>query len=212
MKRMSNSVSQQEWEALRYPVTLRQLSADEGGGWLATIPLLGEAAFTADGETAIDALESLEALRRDLYDDVIASGQPIPIPQDVTDEKNLPSGRWIMRTSPQLHAEIQEAAKAAGMSLNAYCNHALERGHAVGSMHRAAQEFVQVVASATTSRMTQPTPAALAIPSQAGWAASQEWGHCLTLNANNKVSEKSGKVQSIIGPFASTKYPYSRVA
>ena len=151
----SKNVSRQEWESLRYPATLRQLSEEEGGGWLATIPLLGEAAFAADGDTAPEALENLEALRRELYEDVIAAGQPIPVPQDVTEEKSLPSGRWIIRTSPQLHAEMQEAAKAAGLSLNAYCNHVLERGHAVASMHRAAQEFTRTVTGTPSSRAVQ---------------------------------------------------------
>lgn len=142
---MSKVISKQDWDTLRYPISLRQLSEEEGGGWLASIPILGQAAFTADGETAEAALQELEALRRDLYEDLVASGQPIPLPQDVTDEKKLPSGKWIMRTSPQFHAEMQEAAKAAGMSLNAYCNHALERGHAASSMYRAAQEAVQAL-------------------------------------------------------------------
>ena len=78
----TKTVTKQYWDALRYPISLHPLSEEEGGGWLATIPLLGEAAFMADGETAPEALESLEALRRDLYEDVIASGQPIPLPQD----------------------------------------------------------------------------------------------------------------------------------
>lgn len=171
MKKMSKNVSRQEWEGLRYPVTLRQLSEEEGDGWLATIPLLGEGAFMADGETAAGAIESLESLRRELYDDVIASGQPIPIPQDVTEEKILPSGRWIMRTSPQLHAEMQEAAKAAGLSLNAYCNHVLERGHAVASMHRAAEDVVRAVMGTPSNRVVQAERQTA--PSSSGRAASR---------------------------------------
>lgn len=140
---MTNAISQHEWNALRYPVTLRQLSEEEGGGWLATIPLLGQAGFTADSATATEALEELEILRRDLYDEVIASGQPIPLPEDAAEEKPLPSGKWLLRTAPRFHAELQEAAAASGLSFNAYCNHVLERGHATLSMHRAAQEAIQ---------------------------------------------------------------------
>lgn len=158
MKRMSKTVSRQEWETLRYPMTLRQLSEEEGSGWLATIPLLGEAAFTADGETADEALQNLEALRRDLYEDVIASGQPIPVPQDVTEEKSLPSGKWILRTSPQFHAELQEAAKNSGLSFNAYCNHALERGHAASSMYRASEEAIRAMTEEIVLRAAQFVP------------------------------------------------------
>jgi antitoxin HicB len=150
-----NKISKQDWDTLRYPISLRQLSDSEGGGWLATIPMLGQAAFTADGETAEEALQELEALRRDLYEDVLSSGQPIPIPQDVTEEIKLPSGKWIIRTSPSLHAELQEAAKSSGLSFNAYCNHMLERGHAAVSMHHAAQEAIQPMVEEIAARVAQ---------------------------------------------------------
>jgi antitoxin HicB len=150
-----NKISKQDWDTLRYPISLRQLSDLEGGGWLAAIPMLGQAAFTADGETAEEALQELEALRRDLYEDVVSSGQPIPMPQDVTEETKLPSGKWIIRTSPSLHAELQEAAKSNGLSFNAYCNHMLERGHATSSMHHAAQEAIQTMLEEITARATE---------------------------------------------------------
>lgn len=148
----SKIISKKDWDALRYPISLRRLSDEEGGGWLATIPRLGQAAFTADGETAEEALQELETLRRDLYEDVVASGQPIPMPQDVNEESKRPSGKWIMRTSPHLHAELQEAAKLSGLSFNAYCNHILERGYATESMHRAAQEALQTIVEEITMR------------------------------------------------------------
>lgn len=155
---MDKAISQEQWNALRYPVSLHQLSEEEGGGWLATIPLLGQAAFTADGETAAEALEELETLRRKLYEEVIASGQPIPLPHDTNDEKLLPSGKWLLRTSPRFHAELQEAATASGLSFNAYCNHVLERGHATLSMHRAAQEVLRSVANGTSRQISPSEP------------------------------------------------------
>ncbi len=160
-KTRNKVISQHEWNTLRYPVTLHQLSEEEGGGWLATIPQLGRAAFTADGETAAEALEELETLRRELYEEVIASGQPIPLPEDAAEEKAMPSGKWLLRTLPRFHAELQEAAAASGLSFNAYCNHVLERGHATLSMHRAAQEVLRSVANGD-SRQTS----SLEIPSQ----------------------------------------------
>ena len=140
-------MTKKQWESLRYPITLRELSEDEGGGWLATIPMLGEAGFAADGETPVEAVAELEKLRRALYDTVMQSGQPIPIPSDVTDEPRLPSGKWIMRTPPRLHAELQGAAKRNGLSFNAYCIHCLERGHAVQSIERAAVQALSKIDS-----------------------------------------------------------------
>lgn len=153
---MSKTITREQWDSLRYPIVVHQLSEEEGGGWLASIPMLGQAAFMADAETAEAAVKAVEDLRRDLYTDVIASGQPIPIPQDVTDEMKLPSGKWVMRTPACLHAELQEAAKANGVSFNAYCNLALERGHTVLSMkqvlHEIAGQIAQTAAREITSR------------------------------------------------------------
>jgi len=113
--------------------------------------LLGEAAFTADGETAEEAIQSLEALRRDLYEDIIASGQPVPMPEDLTEEKSLPSGKWVVRTSPRFHAE----ARGSGLSFNTYCSHALERGHAASSMYRVSKEAIQAITEEIVSRAVQ---------------------------------------------------------
>jgi hypothetical protein len=46
---------------LRYAVCLRELSAEEGGGWTATIRELGPKTFVGDGATAEEALADLEA-------------------------------------------------------------------------------------------------------------------------------------------------------
>jgi len=183
-KTMNKIISKQDWDALRYPISLRQLSEEEGGGWLATIPMLGQAAFAADGETAEEALQELEALRRDLYADVVASGQPIPMPQDVTEERKLPSGKWIMRTSPHFHAEMQKAARVSGLSFNAYCNHVLERGHATLSMHRAAQEMVHVLAERMASQAARIAPESASIARQAGRKAHQA-GQSYTFNTDH---------------------------
>ena len=144
MSKMMNALSRDEWDALRYPLTLRELSHEEGGGWLTTIPMLGEAGFAADGETPEEAVALLEQLRRDLYETVINSGQTIALPCDVTDEVKMPSGKWMMRTLPKFHAELQEAAKASGVSFNAYCNYCLQRGHAVNSVAEAVEDLVRV--------------------------------------------------------------------
>ena len=140
----ANKLSHDEWIALRYPVVLRELSLEEGGGWLATIPMLGEAGFAADGETPEEAVASLSQLRRDLYETVMNSGQPIPLPCDVSDEIKMPSGKWMMRTLPKFHAELQEAAKASGVSFNAYCTYCLGRGHAVSSVAAVVEDLVRV--------------------------------------------------------------------
>ncbi len=77
----TSQITRADWNALRYP-TLVQRASDEEGGFYAWIPLLGRGLFMADGETAAEALDNLEELRRENYDLVVESGRPIPLPED----------------------------------------------------------------------------------------------------------------------------------
>ncbi len=137
---MSKTITKEVWNSLRYPVSLRQMPDDEGGYWLAGIPLLGEGLFIADGETPQEALDTLEDRRQRLYDNVVSSGHPIPLPSGSVEAIELPSGKWLQRTSPSFHAELREAARRNNVSLNEYCNQCLQRGHAVQSMYCAAEQ------------------------------------------------------------------------
>lgn len=139
---MSEIVTRELWNSLRYPVSLRQMPDDEGSYWLAGIPMLGEGLFIADGDTPQEALDILEDRRRSLYDNVIASGRPIPLPSQAIETIEVPSGKWLQRTSPQFHAELKEAARRHNSSLNEYCNQCLQRGHAVHSMFSASEEVL----------------------------------------------------------------------
>lgn len=65
---------------LRYPVVVRELAPEEGGGYVASIPQLGSGTFVATGETAGEALEALDALRRRLIPILLADGVELPEP------------------------------------------------------------------------------------------------------------------------------------
>ena len=128
-KTVDRTLTQNQWEDLQYPISLRALTESEGGGWFATIPLLGEATCAADGETVEEALANLEEYRRSLYEVVIASKHPIPLPTAVTEKEVKPAGKWLMRASSELHAKLQKGSEEAGVSFNTYCVECLSRGH-----------------------------------------------------------------------------------
>jgi antitoxin HicB len=65
---------------LEYPVVIRWLSDGEGGGYVASIPLLGEHAFTAAGDTVEEALRILEDVKRDHFLRMLELGIEIPEP------------------------------------------------------------------------------------------------------------------------------------
>ncbi len=127
-KNLDRNLTREQWNALQYPISLRALTEAEGGGWFATIPLLGEATCAADGDSVEETLANLEQYRRSLYEAVIASKYPIPLPVAVTEAEPKPAGKWLMRASSQLHGALQQGARESGMSFNSYCIEVLTRG------------------------------------------------------------------------------------
>lgn len=152
---IDRSLTQAQWNALRYPVQLYPLSEAEGGGYLATIPLLGEATCAADGETVEEALQNLEEYRRSLFEIVKNSQQPLPLPPERPDEerKARPAGKWLMRATPELHAALQKAATREGVSFNTYCALCLERGLATESVGQVLQAEFAALKSALIEEM-----------------------------------------------------------
>jgi antitoxin HicB len=96
-------------EVDRYPLAVRPLDPDEGGGYLCEFPDLPgcmgggatpEAAI-ADGKEALRA--SLETLRE--------LGHDVPPP-------SAPSGEWRIHAPKSLHRRLAARAKREGVSLN----------------------------------------------------------------------------------------------
>jgi len=69
-----------------YPVVLRPLSADDGGGWIALVPDLP--GCISDGPTAKEALENVEGAIAEWKQAAQAMGRPVPRP-DASLERSL---------------------------------------------------------------------------------------------------------------------------
>jgi antitoxin HicB len=63
-----------------YPVVLRPLSSEDGGGWVALVPDLP--GCMSDGENAFDALKNVEGAIEEWKDAARQLGRPIPRPDD----------------------------------------------------------------------------------------------------------------------------------
>ncbi|MCD6055136.1 MAG: hypothetical protein K0R12_98 [Gammaproteobacteria bacterium] len=95
---------------ITYPMIIRPLSKEEGGGFLAEFPDLP--GCMADGETIEEAIVQAH----DALDSWLATaklhGDPIP-----SSSSNY-SGQWRMRVPKSLHAALALRAKQEGVSLN----------------------------------------------------------------------------------------------
>lgn len=95
-----------------YPFTVRHLSQEEGGGYLAEAMDLN--GCIADGETIEDAVHNLEDAITSWIRTSEQLGRPIPSPSD--DQQF--SGKWVVRTPKSIHHKLTDLAKREGVSLN----------------------------------------------------------------------------------------------
>ena len=101
---------------LNYPTEIIRIPEQEGGGYLAYIPLLGKNVVRADGDTVEEAFANLENIKKEWFEIFIARGTSIPEPQ----MQNELSGKLLLRIPKQLHSTLDFNAKINETSLNQY--------------------------------------------------------------------------------------------
>lgn len=102
----------------RYPIIVEPLSDADGGGYLATAPDLP--GCMGDGDTPEAATRDLRAAMEGWIAAAQALGRTAPAPHKAT-------GQWRQRVPKSLHAKLTAAARADGVSLNAFVSAVLAR-------------------------------------------------------------------------------------
>lgn len=107
---------------LKYPVTIRPLTKEEGGGYLAEFPDLP--GCIADGDTVEEALHEAEDALKAWLAAAKDFGDAIPEPSIAANY----SGQWRIRLPKSLHAALALRAKLEGVSLNTLAATILAQG------------------------------------------------------------------------------------
>ncbi len=148
---------------INYPY---ELSKEEGeDGFFATHPDLP--GCMAEGETADEATENLDAARELWIETRLEGGYTVPEPTGTEF-----SGRVSLRMPSSLHAQMAKVARRENMSLNALLNHALATycsARAAAPTAEMAKNIVVIrdmVASLTMSRL----PSAFIAAPQSRWS------------------------------------------
>lgn len=137
--------SLQYYLSLDYPVEIRRIPDDLGGGYNACIRELGKYAFSGDGETIAEAIADLEEVKEILFEEYLEKG--ILIPEPVSEEEKSYSGRFVLRLPVSLHRELAEKAEQNDTTLNQYCIHLLSQQAAVSGIQDKLEQLCQNVSS-----------------------------------------------------------------
>jgi antitoxin HicB len=114
---------------IEYPFTVRPLSEDDGGGYLAeALDLNG---CMSDGETPEEAIHNLEDAIKSWILTAKELGRAVPPPSDDSQF----SGKWIVRTPRSIHHRLVDMAKREGVSLNTLAVSLLAEGLASKALH-----------------------------------------------------------------------------
>ena len=95
-----------------YPFTIRQLTDDEGGGFLIEFPDLP--GCMSDGDTIEEAMKNGRDAMSCWLSAAKASGKSIPTPGALEAQ----SGKWVQRVPKSVHYRLIEQARREGVSLN----------------------------------------------------------------------------------------------
>jgi len=109
-----------------YPFTVRRLSPEEGGGYLAEVTDLN--GCMSDGETPEEAVYNLEDAIVSWIKTAQELKKAVPLPSDESY-----SGKWVIRTPKTLHRKLAELSKREGVSLNMLTVNLLSEG--IGLKH-----------------------------------------------------------------------------
>lgn len=99
---------------LDYPVEVKKIKEDEGGGFFVSIPLLP--GCMSDGESLEEAYGNIQEAKEEWLSSMLERGMKIPEPA----EQEEYSGKFIIRLPKTLHRALVQVSKREGVSLNQY--------------------------------------------------------------------------------------------
>lgn len=98
-------------EGFDYPVLVRALDEEEGGGFLAEVPDLP--GCQSDGKTPEEAVENVQDAIAEWIATAKKIGRIVPAP-----DRSVYSGKWVQRVPKSLHKKLAQHARREGVSLN----------------------------------------------------------------------------------------------
>ncbi len=114
---MKDKLTLEQYKALEYKVVLEKHHDDDEDRYTAFIAELGKLSCYGTGETVDQALEMLAEVKDELLTYYYENGVTIPLPEE---EDYDYSGKFVVRTGPELHKKLSQRAKLENQSLNSF--------------------------------------------------------------------------------------------
>jgi antitoxin HicB len=129
---------------LKYDIFISSIPDAEGGGFEASIPLLGKYTFIGDGATIEEALADLERTKETNFRSLLKEGIEIPEPRGKQEEY---SGRILARLPKYLHSALVGQAADQGISLNQHISTLLASGFPVSELKKTLKDMCDLWSS-----------------------------------------------------------------
>lgn len=151
---MINEKNLNYYISLHYPIEVLPFDSEDGLMYEACIPQLGRYAFTGIGETADQAIESLNKIKGELFSQMIEEGKDIPEPEDPEEDF---SGKLLLRMDKSLHKELALVARNKNISLNKQINEILNNWEHLDSIENIVYKHVKKGVEKAIHEMTNPS-------------------------------------------------------
>ena len=116
---------------MEYAMVLRELTADEGGGWLAEVSDLP--GCMGDGETGQEAIDDALNAIGEWIAEAEATGRTVPQPNGIENY----SGKFLQRVPKSVHMKLTAQARREGVSLNSFVTMLIAEGLGRKNSHAA---------------------------------------------------------------------------
>ena len=123
MSNKKNKHTIEYYMGLPYTIHIEDKKDEDGHFFYAFISELGKYTCYGVGKSMDEAVKSLKSAQEVTIVDILEAGKEVPLPRE--EALFLPSGKFVVRTSRRLHAQLVEQAKEEGISLNLLVNELL---------------------------------------------------------------------------------------
>lgn len=134
-----------------YDLTVVRIEDEEQVLYKAFSRDLDPLTFYGVGATREKAIESFEETKRELFGYFLKNN--LAIPEPTREDASLPSGKFVFRTTPVLHAKLVELARRQGQSLNQYVNSILQSYATMELLLKQAEQRMESLVSNCESQL-----------------------------------------------------------